>query len=485
MNMIDTITVEPGTDNKEVELRSLKYCILLFGLFSLLAFSTVSNWFIGFLILYICLWACVDFVFALFILLGIAIAQGKVGLLFHSGANVIIDDIYLVELFFPVFSISFLLNSRRYFLGNKVWHKNVKESIILVFAFVIWAVICVSFSEWKVRGLTQSVHTLIFFLYLAMFSTFSTKELHRVLAILLFWGVIFFIMALLCISGIPFELESVELTRALRLKLEFFGGGKRASLLSPPAVTAVTLGLCAWSAYALGILRKKQRFLFLFLGFLISIGIFYTRTRSEMVGFLFAGFGLVGILGWRKGYTIRGLSLWFLYVLVVWVLASGLDLSGALKRIKTATDIGERASLGIRLGLWKQGLIDIAQSYGMGKGTGGFFGYNDQWPHAHNVYFSVLFDLGIIGFFLWVLVYLNLWRLVIMSLKKLSYSTKEWLMIIFFAAFFIELSLTSLLQHEYTHFMWWLFPGILLASINNGLKICELPIVPSESYIIN
>ena len=479
--MIDTIALEPDTKNRELELRSFKYFILLFGVFSLLVFSTVSSWFIVFLIVYICLWACFDFGIALFILLGIAIAQGKVGLLLHTGANVIIDDIYLVEVFFPIFSISFLLRYRRYYLGDKVWHKSVKENIILIFIFVIWAFICISFTEWKIRGLTQSVHTLIFFLYLAMLSTFSTKELQRVMVILLFWGFIFYIMALLSISGVPFELESLELTRLLRLKLEFFGGGKRAALLSPPAVTAVTLGLCAWSAYALGILRKKKRFLFLFLGFLISIGIFYTRTRSEMVGFLFAGFALVGILGWRKGYTVRGLCLWFVYVLVVWVVAAGLNLSGALTRIKSSTDTGEQASLGIRLGLWKQGLIDISQSYGMGTGTGGFFKYKDQWPHAHNVYFSVLFDVGIVGFFLWVLVYLNLWRLVILSLKRLAYFSKEWLIVVFFAAFFVELSLTSLLQHEYTHFIWWLFPGILLASINNGLKACELPIVPGES----
>ena len=106
------------------------------------------------------------------------------------------------------------------------------------------------------------------------------------------------------------------------------------------------------------------------------------------------------------------------------MVAAGLNLSGALTRIKSSADVGEQASLGIRLGLWKQGLIDISQSYGMGTGTGGFFKYKDQWPHAHNVYFSVLFDLGIIGFFLWVLVYLNLWRLVILSLKRLAYFSK-------------------------------------------------------------
>ena len=184
--MIDTIALEPDTKNRELELRSFKYFILLFGVFSLLVFSTVSSWFIVFLIVYICLWACFDFGIALFILLGIAIAQGKVGLLLHTGANVIIDDIYLVEVFFPIFSISFLLRYRRYYLGDKVWHKSVKENIILIFVFVIWAFICISFTEWKIRGFTQSVHTLIFFSYLAMLSTFSTEELQRVMAILLF-----------------------------------------------------------------------------------------------------------------------------------------------------------------------------------------------------------------------------------------------------------------------------------------------------------
>jgi len=452
------------------ELKYFKYFILFFVGFLLLGLSSIHKWFILIFILFLSFWILCDFSVSLFFVLGMAIAQGKVGIILLSPAEIIIDDIYFLEIYFPIFLVSFLINSLNNQKKIEFWNPISREIILIMFFFVLWALLCSIFTEWKIRGYIQFTHTFIFFLYFIIFSTFSKRNLYFVLKSLVVWGTIYFIMAFLCVSGIPLEFDSLSVTKMIKLKLIFFEGGKRASLLSPPEVTAATLGLCAWSAYVLGFMNRKHRYGNFFLAFLITLGIFYTRTRSEMVGFLFAGFVMVTIISWQKRYVIRGLMLCLAYVIIVWVFAAGLDLSGALKRIQISTDISERASLGIRLGLWKQGLIDIVENYGLGLGTGGFFKYRDQWPHAHNVYFSVLFDLGIVGFFLWILIFLNLWRMLILSIKRSIYFSKQWLMLVFFAAFFIELSLASLLQHEYTHFVWWLFPGLLLALLNNVLR---------------
>jgi hypothetical protein len=454
------------------QLKYTKYLFLISALSLLISWAWASSSIIPtiLVILMLALWSIFDFTFALFLLAGIAICQGKVGIMFHTPAEVIIDDIYLLEIYFPIFLASFFLNHLNEARQQPVWHRYTTENLVLYIFFVFWALIGIFAADWKVRACIQITHMIIFFSYLTVLSSFTTEQLIVFVKLLALWGFVYFILAFMSISGLAFEFESIKLAKWLNLKLIFFEGKKRASLLSPPAVTAVFLGLCAWSAYLAGLLKQRRKYLYFVIAFLITIGIFYTRTRSEMVAFLFAGFAFVSILGWKKKYVVRGLTLCLIYVIFVWVMASGLDLSGALRRIKTATDVGERASLGIRLGLWKDGILKLGQTYGIGEGTGGFFKYKAQWPHAHNVYFSVLFDLGLIGFSLWIIIYLNLWRHVVYGIKLVPEKSDEWLILVVFLAFFVEISLTSLLQHEYTHFIWWLFPGLLLAATNNAFK---------------
>lgn len=456
--------------DKKSELAIPKYTLLICLGLSLSGSIWLWEW--GFLvpICYLLLWSIFDLRMALFLLAGLSIAQGKVGIVAHTSANVIIDDIILAELFLPLFMLSYFFRSLNNRPQEAVWHRNIRETIVLLFVFVLWVLFCINFVDWKVRAYTQFFHIGVGFIYLVLFSTLSNEELHFFFKTMVFWGLVYSVMGLLCTSGVILEFKALELTKMFRLKLEFFSGGKRASLLAPPAVTSVTLGLFAFATYLLGYLHRRYRYLIFVAAFFISIGIFYTRTRSEMVGFLFAGFTLTALLSWKRNFLIRGLTLCFVYVLIIWGVAAGFDLASALKRIQVSTDTAEQASLGIRLGLWKEGLLDLAKTHGLGVGTGGFFEYKDQWPHAHNVYFSVLFDLGIVGLALWLLFYLNLWRLALMSLKSIPYLSKEWAFLAFLTAFFVELSLTSLLQHEFRTFIWWLFPGIFLAVINNALN---------------
>lgn len=455
--------------NKNSELKVPVYVVLISAGLLLTGTVWIWNWGILIPICYMLVWSLFDLRVALFLLAGLSIAQGKVGILAHTSANVIIDDIIFAELFLPFFMLSFFMRSFRDEARELIWHRNVRETIILLLIFVLWVLFCINFSDWRIRAYTQFFHIAVGFIYLVMLSTLTSEELHFLLKTMIFWGLVFFVMGLLCTSGVILEFSNLELTKMFRLKLEFFSGGKRAALLSPPAVTSVTMGLFAFAAYLLGYLHRKYRYWILLAAFFISVGIFYTRTRSEMVGFLFAGFTLTALLAWKKDFLIKGLTLCLIYVLVVWGVAAGFDLASALRRIQVSTDTGEQASLGIRLSLWKEGLIDLARSNGIGAGTGGFFEYKDQWPHAHNVYFSVLFDLGVVGLMIWLLFYLNLWRLAIMTLKGTPYLSKEWVFLAFFTAFFVELSLTSLLQHEFRTFIWWLFPGLFLAVINNAL----------------
>jgi|GEM_PF-2059477 len=481
-----TVRMRPSEPSGPAEKRAL-FLLKCGVFFSALLFITglcwISPWYIVVLILFLLVISLFNFPIALFFIGILAISRGTTGFVFHTQTEAIIDDIYFLELYFPIFFASFLLELNRKRRFEQLFEKHTRETLMFYVLFVVWVFVGIQYTEWKLRGYMQFCHTLFFFFYLVLFSTLTTDQIRMFMKFSVFWGLVFFVMAVLAISGFSLQFEDIKILKNLTLKLSFFPAEKRAQLMSPPAVTAVVMGFCAWNTFGMALMNKKFRFLYFLMAFAISVGIFYTRTRSEMVGFLFAGFLFVPLIAWRKNLLLRGLALWMLFVILIWVASVGLDFSDALKRFKVSTDTAERASLGIRIGLWKDGIRNLAETYGMGVGTGGFFQYKDRWPHAHNVFFSVIFDLGIIGFTLWIVIYLNLWRHVVYCLKIVSPDSVEGIILLTFAAFFVQLSLTSLLQHEYNQFVWWLFPGLLMAAINNAMKMSKKyrPEIPAYS----
>jgi O-antigen ligase len=91
--------------------------------------------------------------------------------------------------------------------------------------------------------------------------------------------------------------------------------------------------------------------------------------------------------------------------------------------------------------------------------------YSNQ-PHAHNVYFSVLFEQGFPGFVLWMLIFLNLLRLLVHQLRRLPPDSGDWMLVLVVAVALMDLSITSVLQCEFTYFLWWVLPALVLAVLN-------------------
>lgn len=446
----------------------IKYCPLFIAITTLALIAISKPVYILPLIVILCLWSVLNVKVAMFILIPIAIAQGKVGFLSTTSAEVIIDDIYLVELFFPVFLTSILING----LITKervsyIWRPCVREALIFAVLFSLWTLLAAFYASWLPRALLQAAHTVIFCGYLMIISTFSAARINTFMKMLVLWGLFYFFMAFLCVSGVALEFDNIRISNHLTLRMIFMAGGKRASLLSPPAVTSAMIGLAAWAGYSKwGVTLSEKRIVYLLIAFLITVGAFLTRTRSEMVGFLGGALLVTVTLCWPKKCLLRGVCLCLSYFILVWIVAAGVNMADAFKRIQVSADTSQQASLGIRLDLWKEGLAELINTWGLGNGTGGFFEYKDIWPHAHNVYFSVLFDLGIPGMILWLGIFISIARAAFFLLRNLPHSSKSWITVLFMSGYFVQLLLSGLLQHEYTHFIWWFFPGLFLAQLN-------------------
>ena len=101
----------------------------------------------------------------------------------------------------------------------------------------------------------------------------------------------------------------------------------------------------------------------------------------------------------------------------------------------------------------------------IGACVGGFAKVVDPVPHAHSFYFSILFDLGIIGLLLFSI--FILWR-IIDVIKTMAVSHDKFLqgalycLIGALVAYFIN----GIVDMEYTDIHFWMFLGIIGALVN-------------------
>lgn len=419
-----------------------------------------------------------SFSFALFVLSSIAICQGRVGFIGLTLSGVIIDDVYLAETFLPFFFFSYLFdrlkNPDRH---QPIWHRHTTQFLGLYGLLVLLALVCVYLTPWQERAWYQYLHVVSGFCYFLMLSSLNERRLLQLTGFFAFWGLIYFGLAQSSILEYALDFGQVHAWKDLYLQLVFTDGKLRANVMGPPSVAAVTMGFCMWCMILFACLNKGwRRILYATLAFVCSVGVFYTRTRSEMVGILAASLVFGAIIGWPHRTMLRAWVVGIGLTLLTWLLAAAMDMAGAVKRIAISGDTSENASLGIRLDLWRMGIEDTAANLGFGKGTGSMFSYRDEWPHAHNVYFSVLFDLGFPGMVIWGLLFAGLIVWLIHALKVEPVATPHAWALACCAAFTAELATGGLLQDEYTTFIWSLFPALLLAVLNRHLLVRSTPL---------
>lgn len=117
-----------------------------------------------------------------------------------------------------------------------------------------------------------------------------------------------------------------------------------------------------------------------------------------------------------------------------------------------------RASHSVRLRMWEVGFEDLFSTYGFGWGCGRFY-------IAHSLPFSFLFDLGIVGMFIWIWIVVVLFCQIEKCIRK---CTDDYYkpVIIGYSASLISIMVYGLVDNIYFDENLWAFLGIGMAITN-------------------
>ena len=129
-------------------------------------------------------------------------------------------------------------------------------------------------------------------------------------------------------------------------------------------------------------------------------------------------------------------------------------------------------SLSYRLKWWSHGAgYTFKKTLGVGMGIGGYKQhFSDKWnyppvPHAHSLYFSFLFDFGVIGFFLMVFLLFTALKEIYLA-AIMSQGKVEQTILLSFTACLIATGVHLLIDGEYNIGLPWFLLGLAMASAN-------------------
>jgi hypothetical protein len=133
-----------------------------------------------------------------------------------------------------------------------------------------------------------------------------------------------------------------------------------------------------------------------------------------------------------------------------------------------------RESAGVRALIWQNGFEDLLKSYGFGYGCGAFY-------PAHSIFFQVLFELGLPGFFLFMWILFRLFCAVRSSLSMKSLDPYYGRMILGFSAAMISLLTIGLTDGYYFEDNLWILLGVGMAILNLANRSSPVKPHPEEA----
>lgn len=163
---------------------------------------------------------------------------------------------------------------------------------------------------------------------------------------------------------------------------------------------------------------------------LVMLGL--TGSRGGMVSF---AIGIVTTIFAMKRKLIALLGVIIFIAMIVSLLFMGADIPG-VNRLKDLVS-PENTTVTMRLVFWGYALNLLSRSWGFGVGPSGFNSlgpveYGSAFSGAHNIFFSILADYGLIGFTLFIIFIIQIFRYLSIYAHKLR-NTPYWHFLIFFA----------------------------------------------------
>jgi hypothetical protein len=122
------------------------------------------------------------------------------------------------------------------------------------------------------------------------------------------------------------------------------------------------------------------------------------------------------------------------------------------------------ASFSTRLELWKIGLQEFLPTYGLGLGNGTSAGFAERkdLPHMHSFFFSVLFDLGFVGFTLYMMMIAKI-GMRLNTMRQYGAGPFEQVLASCLCGALVAALFQGALISEYANLIFWFILGLITA----------------------
>lgn len=239
--------------------------------------------------------------------------------------------------------------------------------------------------------------------------------------------------------------------------------------------------LLSFMLFQKNVLIKSGSAIFYFIGF---IGLIGTGSRGGFIAFLFSMIGCAIIL--NRQQMINKIFIFFMIVLVFAMgVASYVVAPPSLKEtIKQKADITQSKDLDEytsgRIMIWKNGLKLFIQSPIFGYGRGSFVPLMKKQFHihanSHNDYLLHLVNYGIIGFFLFIMIYVQIFRHVSYHLKMTTNHFSKMLYISYITGFIGYAVAMFGVNVIYPRYIFWIYTAIVYkySGLESSNRITEI-----------
>lgn len=402
--------------------------------------------------------------------------------------NFIIGNNYidLIPIYLPVIAFSYIGfifskwgKIRSYQVGNPI---RIPLAILL-----LYSALTIFWSENVGHCIFQCLVLLMnIILFLLIISLISDEETHK--KVMWLWLISISLQAV--ISIVLFFGDTIIFTHNISPDLRFgfsvYGGFEQesgwpqvAAGLQDHHETALILNMVLPVAIGLFLTSKKRLIKVALIVIMIFIIFVTLRTESR------AGFIALFVMVFSLFLTIKRFRRHFLLLCIFFSLfvvgtyiLQDIAINLAIKKEITprilflgskVVETGDFIDPGLskeklgRIKLWKGSFNKYKESWIQGFGVGNLKYYLDA-PHAHSIYFSLLFDFGLIGVFCLLLISLRLTRIFLSSLRYQG-SYLQIMSIAFFGGF-IAVAIHGLVDFEYNTTSIWIFFGLLVGTFN-------------------
>jgi len=292
----------------------------------------------------------------------------------------------------------------------------------------------------------------------------SKKELKRIFAFLLCVGLVMGVVTI--VSEWYANQKYYTITENVKFFAVLLNEKGRAAGFTGVNHAATVLNFFIFiGLYLLFTTKGIARFLAGFVILFLMVGVIATGSKSGFVALLI-GLGIITLmLPARKGKRIRTAVLAFVMIAVSFVCATYIT-TGDFGTTRVAA-VGASFSYETRFKWWSKGFNELLNTTcGIGLGAGGFRKIIKPVLYAHNIFLSTLFDLGVVGFLLFLLLLTALFVFLAKALAICRDDRDLQVALSCMIAAMIGFLMNNLLQGDYYMRSFWMMLGLDAAIIN-------------------